>query len=50
MEPIDEAFYDSLGVLISVFVTQPLCNSYVTSPRDVSGVTLSAMHLLVIVI
>ena len=50
LEPIDEAFYDSLGVLISVFVTQPLCNSYITSPRDVSGVTLSAMHPLVIVI
>ena len=50
LEPIDEAFYDSLVVLISVFVTQPLCSSYITSPRDVSGVTLSAMHPLVIVI
>lgn len=34
LEPIDEAFYDSLGVLISV--NQPLCNSYIMSPRDVS--------------
>ena len=27
LEPIDEAFYDSLGVFMSVYVTQPLCDS-----------------------
>ena len=27
LELIDEAFYDSLGVFISVYVTQPLCDS-----------------------
>ena len=46
LEPIDEAFYDSLGVFISVFVTQPLCNSYITSPRDVSGLSHSACYAL----
>ena len=45
LELINEDFYDSISVFISVFVTQPLCNSYITSPRDVSGLSHSACYV-----